>query len=1413
MKQQLLKLQQRLLLLLFLFVIQGVAQAARNIITNAIISGDKGWAISGDAPSASAPTLEAIANQATCDGQTISNIAITLGGDLDAVLTAVDNNTGINPTYTFGGTGANRTLTIATVSGQIGATTVTVTATSGFGTATQMFLLELGNKVVEESTVSTLAGSGSGTFANGTGTGASFYHPSEMVFDATGNILVADRYNHRIRQITPDGVVTTFAGSGTHATTNANGTAASFRYPTYMAKDAAGNVYVTQDGQIIRKITPAGDVTTFAGIENTAGGTDGDLATATFNSPTGMAFDTEGNMFIAERSGHRIRKVTPAGVVSTFAGSGAAGSANGVGTAATFNSPVGIAIDALGNLYVADAGNQLIRKITPDAVVSTFAGSGVSGSSDGNGTSASFNGPSGLAFDAFGNLYVADVSNNKIRKITPVGDVSTYAGSGGAGSVNGSAATATFNGPIGLAIDTIGNVFTTDHFGHRIRKITPSTTYTSCNAKPIIGAVANQTTCDGVSKMLNLTVSDTDNDPVTVSATSSNITLVPNANITYNAGTGVLTLTPANGQVGETTIKLVPNDGEVNGDTVYFTLTVNTLPTQVSLSYIAPICENKPDFTLNQGSPAGGVYTINNEVASSFSPGNLQAGSHRVVYTVESENGCVATASQPVTVKAVTSATLAAFAPICLNADPLTLSGGQPLGGKYSGTSVVNGVFTPSLAATGTHTLTYSFTNTHNCTDTAQAAIEVMPAPEINLTAVAPLCINETPFALAEKTNVLGTYSGTGVSNNVFSPKVAGVGKTTVTVVVAGENGCQTSKSFEIEVKAGTALSFTTLESLCADAAAINLLATPTGGSFNGTGVSGDTFSPAGLAAGKYALVYTYTADNGCVETMSDTVRVKVVPSPVISATAEQFCPAGEVTLSTTEFDSYQWIHVEEPIENANSASLIVNTAGTYMVEVEQEGCYGLSEAVDITAADSLKPVITFTGGGSICAQQAVTLGLNGQYTSYKWYNNDVAIEGASAATYDVSVQGSYSVVVSDGICSGSSAPVVLSATAPVIITTSGQSAICQGSGVTLSASAGNSYQWYKDGQALTGGVKKTYQATQAGTYYVHVSDGAGCEANSADIAVTVLPLPEPSLTVDGKTEFCFGENTRMFTQSFASYRWKRNGVTIAGATFESYQASQSGSYSVQVVNEQGCKATSAAQTITVHALPQASITPGGTTVICEGTAFELMAAPATSYQWYNGEELISGATVQNLSITQTGAYRVLVGSMNGCENLSAAAIVKVNPAPEVPTVIFVDGSLTSSVALNYQWFKDDVLLSGANQQTLALTSNGSYHVVVTGSNGCSSRSATSNVVSLAIDKVAATAKVMVFPNPIGNQFTIESSQAGSYQLVDITGQRILKGDFARGATAVQVHELACGVYQLLIQSEGTSPQVVRLVK
>jgi serine/threonine-protein kinase len=304
---------------------------------------------------------------------------------------------------------------------------------------------------------------------NASDTSARFYFPTGVVADASGNLFVADAGNNMIREITTDRKVTTFAGTGPPGLVNGAGNTARFSYPYAVAVDATGNIYVADQGNsVIRKITAAGVASTFAG-NGSQGSANGDAATASFYDPSGVAVDATGNVYVVDQGNNLIRKITPAGTVSTFAGSGKTGVANGTGTAASFSIPVGIAIDAAGNIYVADSFNNMIRKITPAGVVTTLAGTGVSGSKNGAANVATFSNPQALAVDASGNVYVADTSNNLIRKIDNTGAVTTYAGTGDSGETGGYLIQASFRNPTGITVDKAGNVFVADHGNHVIR--------------------------------------------------------------------------------------------------------------------------------------------------------------------------------------------------------------------------------------------------------------------------------------------------------------------------------------------------------------------------------------------------------------------------------------------------------------------------------------------------------------------------------------------------------------------------------------------------------------------------------------------------------------------------------------------------------------------------------------------------------------------------------------------------------------------------------------------------------------------------------------------------------------------------------------------------------------------------------
>mgnify|MGYP000863199809 CR=1 FL=1 len=320
--------------------------------------------------------------------------------------------------------------------------------------------------------VTTLAGSGSLGSADGTGTAASFDNPRGVAVDGSGNVYVADTEGHLIRKITSAGVVTTLAGSGSEGSADGTGTAASFNYPYGVAVDGSGNVYVADgSNHLIRKITSAGVVTTLAG-SGSSGSANGTGTAASFNYPSSVAVDGSGNVYVADYYNSLIRKITSAGVVTTLAGSGSYGSINGTGTAASFDMPYGVAVDGSGNVYVGDKDNHLIRKITSAGVVTTLAGTGSQGSADGTGTAASFDNPRGVAVDGSGNVYVADTYNHLIRKITSAGVVTTLAGSGSLGSADGTGTAASFDNPRGVAVDGSGNMYVADTWNHLIRKIT-----------------------------------------------------------------------------------------------------------------------------------------------------------------------------------------------------------------------------------------------------------------------------------------------------------------------------------------------------------------------------------------------------------------------------------------------------------------------------------------------------------------------------------------------------------------------------------------------------------------------------------------------------------------------------------------------------------------------------------------------------------------------------------------------------------------------------------------------------------------------------------------------------------------------------------------------------------------------------
>ncbi len=319
--------------------------------------------------------------------------------------------------------------------------------------------------------VSTVAGTGVPGSTNGVGTAAGLHFPYGVARDSAGNIFVADAFNHQIRKIAIDGTVTTLAGNGADGNVDGPSGTARFSYPFGLTVDGNGNLYVADWGNHkIRKITPDGTVSTLAG-SGTSGSGDGIGGLASFSGPFGVAADPAGTVYVADTNNNLIRKITSAGVVTTLAGSTTQGSDNGIGAAASFRTPQHLAIDANGTVYVADTGNHQIRRISAAGAVTTMAGDGESGNTNGAAAAARFSGPAGIAVDNSGTVYVADSENHLIRRVTADGQVSRLAGSGTAALTDGINATASFDTPRSLVVEANGNLLVADGRNHSIRRI------------------------------------------------------------------------------------------------------------------------------------------------------------------------------------------------------------------------------------------------------------------------------------------------------------------------------------------------------------------------------------------------------------------------------------------------------------------------------------------------------------------------------------------------------------------------------------------------------------------------------------------------------------------------------------------------------------------------------------------------------------------------------------------------------------------------------------------------------------------------------------------------------------------------------------------------------------------------------
>jgi sugar lactone lactonase YvrE len=353
-----------------------------------------------------------------------------------------------------------------------------------------LYIADTGNarvrKVSTLGTITTVAGNGTPGFSGdgGAATDAQLDGPSGVAFDAAGNLYVADKYNHRVRRVSVSGVITTVAGSGDvgflaggFSGDGGAATDAQLDGPSGVAFDAAGNLYVAdRNNNSVRKVSVSGVISTVAGTDDGFSGDGGPATNAQLTSPSGVAVDAAGNLYIADDGNDRVRRVSVSGTITTLAGGSVQD--GGPAVSANLDSPFGVAVDAAGNLYIADTSNNRVRRVSVSGVITTVAGTGSPGFSGDGGpaTNAQLASPSGVAVDAAGNLYIADNGNSRVRRVSVSGVITTVAGTGmyGFSGDGGPATNAQLKSPFGVAVDSVGNLYIADPYNHRVRKVSVS---------------------------------------------------------------------------------------------------------------------------------------------------------------------------------------------------------------------------------------------------------------------------------------------------------------------------------------------------------------------------------------------------------------------------------------------------------------------------------------------------------------------------------------------------------------------------------------------------------------------------------------------------------------------------------------------------------------------------------------------------------------------------------------------------------------------------------------------------------------------------------------------------------------------------------------------------------------------------
>ncbi len=771
----------------------------------------------------------------------------------------------------------------------------------------------------------------------------------------------------------------------------------------------------------------------------------------------------------------------------------------------------------------------------------------------------------------------------------------------------------------------------------------------------------------------------------------------------------------------------------------------------------------------------------------------------------------------------------------------------------YVGGTAISGATTQTYTANSAGNYTVSITNSSGCASAQSGGIPVTVLA--NPTAPTLVAGGSTTFCTGGNVILSASASGafsytwmlngtpiSGASTNLYTADSSG----NYTVSISSSNGCNSAASTPVTVTASPIPTPPTLSaggatSFCSGGS-VTLTATATPGAtiqwlLNGNPVSGATGATYTVSSsGSYSA--SATNGGGCTSAASTPIPVSVNPIPatptVTAGGNTPVCAGGSVqmTANATGATSYQWALNGTAIPGATTVDYSANASGNYTVSVKDaNGCASASSAATTVTviADPASPTISATGATTVCPGSGVglTASASGAY-AYQWYNNGAAISGATTNIYTASTSGTYTATVinSTGCISNEGSPVTVTiepAPPSPTVSISGSTTFCTPGSVTLSASAtgASTYQWYLDGNAISGATSTSYSATATGSYSVIATGAGGCaSATSSTTQVTAYsPLTAPTISVGGPTTICANTTATLSINLTGAtvVQWYLNGAALIGDTTETLYAGQAGNYTVKVSNPCSAAQTSAPVTITLLPAPTAPpVSAGSATTFCAPGSVVLTAQPppATAYQWFDNTIAISGATTVTYTATSTGSYTVEAIGSNGCASepstpQNVIAYLQLT-APTIDTsgpITFCNGGsvvLTADApnATNYQWYLNGVAIAGANTLSYVATASGSY--TVNASNPCSNALSSAQTIT-----VNALPSVPVIDTGSVTTFCAGGSVVLTANATGVTGyQWYGNGVPITGATTQSYIATTSGFYTVEVTNATNCPAV-----